>query len=67
MDYYYKIINNPSRGATAQRTFKTTTMNRLKTLQEKRQEQYKAESLSGKWFWYIMGAALLLTALIENL
>jgi hypothetical protein len=46
---------------------KTNTMNRLKTLQEKRNEQYKAESLSGKWFWYIMGAALLLTALIENL
>jgi len=46
---------------------KQTTMNRLKTLQEKRQEQYKAESLSGKWFWYIMGGALLLTALIENL
>jgi len=46
---------------------KTNTMNRLKTLQEKRNEQYKAESLSGKWFWYIMGSALLLTALIENL
>ena len=46
---------------------KQTNMNRLKTLQEKRNEQYKAESLSGKWFWYIMGAALLLTALIENL
>ncbi len=46
---------------------KTNTMNKLKTLQEKRNEQYKAESLSGKWFWYIMGAALLLTALIENL
>jgi hypothetical protein len=46
---------------------KTNNMNRLKTLQEKRQEQYKAESLSGKWFWYIMGGALLLTALIENL
>lgn len=46
---------------------KQTTMNRLKTLQEKRNEQYKAESLSGKWFWYIMGGALLLTALIENL
>ena len=44
-----------------------TNMNRLKTLQEKRNEQYKAESLSGKWFWYIMGVALLLTALIENL
>jgi hypothetical protein len=42
-------------------------MNKLKTLQEKRNEQYKAESLSGKWFWYIMGGALLLTALIENL
>ena len=42
-------------------------MNRLKTLQEKRNEQYKAESLSGKWFWYIMGGALLLTALIENI
>ena len=46
---------------------KQTNMNRLKTLQEKRNEQYKAESLSGKWFWYIMGGALLLTALIENL
>ncbi len=46
---------------------KKNNMNRLKTLQEKRQEQYKAESLSGKWFWYIMGGALLLTALIENL
>ena len=46
---------------------KTNTMNRLNTLQEKRNEQYKAESLSGKWFWYIMGGALLLTALIENL
>ena len=46
---------------------KQTTMNRLKTLQEKRNEQYKAESLSGKWFWYIMGGALLLTAFIENL
>ena len=46
---------------------KTNNMNRLKTLQEKRNEQYKAESLSGKWFWYIMGGALLLTALIENL
>ena len=46
---------------------KKNNMNRLKTLQEKRNEQYKAESLSGKWFWYIMGAALLLTALIENL
>jgi hypothetical protein len=46
---------------------KQTTMNRLKSLQEKRNEQYKAESLSGKWFWYIMGGALLLTALIENL
>ncbi len=46
---------------------KTNNMNRLKTLQEKRQEQYKAESLSGKWFWYIMGGALLLTALIENI
>jgi hypothetical protein len=44
-----------------------TNMNKLKTLQEKRNEQYKAESLSGKWFWYIMGGALLLTALIENL
>ena len=43
-------------------------MNRLKTLPgKKEQEQYKAESLSGKWFWYIMGGALLLTALIENL
>jgi hypothetical protein len=47
--------------------FKNTTMNRLKTTQEKRNEQYKAESLSGEWFWYIMGAALLLTALIENI
>ena len=47
--------------------FKKTNMNRLKTLQEKRNEQYKAESLTGKWFWYIMGGALLLTALIENL
>ena len=46
---------------------KTNNMNRLKTLQEKRNEQYKAESLSGKWFWYIMGGALLLTALIENI
>jgi hypothetical protein len=42
-------------------------MNRLKTTQEKRNEQYQAESLSSKWFWYIMAAALLLTALIENL
>ena len=47
--------------------FKLLAMNRLKTIQEKRHEQYKAESLSGKWFWYIMGAALLLTALIENI
>ena len=42
-------------------------MNRLKTLQEKRNEQYQAESLSSKWFWYIMAASLLLTGLIENL
>ena len=42
-------------------------MNKLKTTQEKRNEQYQAESLSSKWFWYIMAAALLLTALIENL
>jgi hypothetical protein len=42
-------------------------MNKVKTTQEQRNEQYKAESLSGKWFWYIMGVALLLTALIENL
>ena len=42
-------------------------MNILKTFMEKRYEQYKAVSLSGKWFWYIMGGALLLTALIENL
>lgn len=42
-------------------------MNRLKTLQEKRNEQYKAESLSEKYFWIIMGSALFLTAIIENL
>jgi len=42
-------------------------MSKLKTTQDKRNEQYKAESLSGKWFWYIMGVGLLLTALIENL
>jgi hypothetical protein len=42
-------------------------MNRLKSPQEKANEQYKKESLSGIWFWYIMGIALLLTALIENL
>ena len=46
---------------------KKNNMNRLKTLQEKRNEQYQAESLSSKWFWYIMAAALLLTAIIENL
>lgn len=42
-------------------------MNKLKTKQDKLNEQYKAESLSGKWFWYIMGGALLLTSLIENI
>jgi len=42
-------------------------MNRLKTTQEKRQKQYEDESISGKWFWYILSAALLLTALIDNL
>jgi len=46
---------------------KKNNMNRLKTLQEKRQKQYEDESISGKWFWYIMSAALLLTALIDNL
>jgi hypothetical protein len=46
---------------------KQINMNKLKTKQDKLNEQYKAESLSGKWFWYIMGGALLLTALIENI
>ena len=46
---------------------KKPNMNRLKSPQEKANKQYKKESLSGIWFWYIMGIALLLTALIENL
>jgi hypothetical protein len=48
--------------------------NRLKTQQEKhfellakRQKQYAKESLGIGWFFGIMGVALLLTALIENL
>ena len=48
--------------------------NRLKTPQEKhlellaeRQKQYTKDSLGMVWFFIIMGAALLLTALIENI
>jgi hypothetical protein len=55
--------------------FKTYTMaNRLKTKEDKQlehyaamQKQYTKESLSMVWFFIIMGAALLLTALIENI
>lgn len=48
--------------------------NRLKTQQDKlnehyakMQKQYAKESLGTVWFFIIMGVALLLTALIENL
>jgi hypothetical protein len=48
--------------------------NKLKTPQEKhlellaeRQKQYAKESLGMDWFFAIITAALLLTALIENL
>ena len=48
--------------------------NKLKTPQEKhlellaeRQKQYAKESLGMGWFFAIITAALLLTALIENL
>ena len=55
--------------------FKTYTMaNRLKTNEEKQlehyakmQKEYAKESLGTVWFFIIMGVALLLTALIENL
>lgn len=55
--------------------FKTYIMpNRLKTNEEKQlehyakmQKEYAKESLGTVWFFIIMGAALLLTALIENL
>jgi hypothetical protein len=65
----------PRRGATVQRTFKTYTMqNRLKTKEDKliehyalMQKEYAKESLGTVWFFIIMGVALLLTALIENL
>ncbi len=54
---------------------KTYTMaNRLKTNEEKQlehyakmQKEYAKESLGTVWFFVIMGVALLLTALIENL
>jgi hypothetical protein len=49
-------------------------MNRLKTEQDKliehyakMQKEYQKESLGIVWFFIIMGAALLFTALIENL
>jgi hypothetical protein len=49
-------------------------MNKLKTPYQKQlehyakmQKQYTKESLGMVWFFIIMGAALLLTALIENL
>ena len=48
--------------------------NRLKTNEEKQlehyakmQKEYVKESLGTVWFFIIMGVALLLTALIENL
>ena len=48
--------------------------NRLKTNEEKQlehyarmQKEYAKESLGTVWFFIIMGVALLLTALIENL
>ncbi len=48
--------------------------NRLKTNEEKQlehyakmQKEYAKESLGTVWFYIIMGVALLLTALIENL
>lgn len=48
--------------------------NRLKTKQDKlnehytaMQKQYAKESLGMGWFFIIMGGALLLTALIENI
>ena len=48
--------------------------NRLKTKEDKlnehyaaMQKQYAKESLGMVWFFIIMGAALLLTALIENI
>lgn len=55
--------------------FKTYTMaNRLKTNEEKQlehyakmQKEYAKESLGTIWFFIIIGVALLLTALIENL
>jgi hypothetical protein len=56
-------------------TIKITTMaNRLKTKEDKliehyalMQKEYQKESLGTVWFFIIMGVALLLTALIENL
>jgi len=56
-------------------TIKAYTMaNRLKTKEEKQlehyaemQKQYTKDSLGMVWFFIIMGASLLLTALIENL
>lgn len=49
-------------------------VNRLKTNEEKQlehyakmQKEYAKESLGTVWFFIIMGAALLLTALIENI
>lgn len=49
-------------------------MNKLKTLQEKRnehyakmQKQYEKDSIDFRWFFVIIIGALLLTALIENL
>ena len=51
-----------------------TMANRLKTNEEKQleyyakmQKEYAKESLGMGWFFIIMGVALLLTALIENL
>ena len=51
-----------------------TMQNRLKTQQDKlnehyakMQKEYAKESLGTVWFFIIMGVALLLTALIENL
>jgi hypothetical protein len=48
--------------------------NRLKTQQDKlnehyaaMQKEYQKESLGTVWFFIIMGVALLLTALIENI
>ena len=51
-----------------------TMVNRLKTNEEKQlehyakmQKKYQKESLGTVWFFIIMGVALLLTTLIENL